>query len=358
MVENEYVKYFDGLRAYSVLAVMLFHTNISFFLLFWTGVPVFFALSGYLITNILLNSRNSVNYFKAFYSRRILRIFPVYYFCLITILIVAHYFTYWNTSDFLYYLFYIQNFKLSYHSWSINFPIFFNHTWSLAVEEQFYIIFPLIVWYLDSKKLKYLCMVLVCIAISTRFIISLIYPGNDIIWANTLSNFDFLAGGALLAIFLFRNELPSLSLLLKRITLISGVLYFALLPLAFHQNPFNPRFRLGDAHGQLFLIFLLPVVLCLILLLKIKKNTLLNAFFGNKVFVFLGKISYGLYLYHFIIFFWIDHFLKVFPYSKNIGLFFIVFVKFFITIGISYISYITIEKTFLNFKRHFVYQLR
>jgi peptidoglycan/LPS O-acetylase OafA/YrhL len=77
----------DGLRGYAALAVLLYHVDSIHLWFGWTGVQIFFVLSGFLITGILLNSREADNYFSAFYARRFLRIFPAYYFLLLVVLI-------------------------------------------------------------------------------------------------------------------------------------------------------------------------------------------------------------------------------------------------------------------------------
>jgi peptidoglycan/LPS O-acetylase OafA/YrhL len=348
IVKNEHIKYFDGLRGYSVVLVMFCHT--PYFEYGWIGVPVFFALSGYLITNILINSRTSENYFKAFYSRRILRIFPIYFLCLILIRLFDHYYKSWGIDDLWYYVFYIQNFKLAIDQWQSNFPIFFNHTWSLAVEEQFYLVFPFLVWVMDSKKLKITCICLMFIGLLSRYIIVSELPQNQTIYyVNTICNLDYLGGGALIAIFLNRNEMNGLKVLLKVLTAVCLLLYFVISPLVFHKPLFTLSLTLAESH-ELNLMFMLPVILSIVLILKTFRNKFLDVVFGNKVFIFLGKISYGLYLYHLPVFYWADHYVHWHNPLVFTG------VRFALTILISYISFMVIETPFLNLKRYFNYQ--
>lgn len=129
------------MRAYAAFGVLAFHLNIPLFKYGWIGVNAFFMLSGFLITNILLESVDSENFFKTFYARRALRIFPIYYLALS---FVVAYAIFGNKSieDLNYYIFYVQNYKLAWNNWNIDFPPLFNHTWSLALEEQFYLVFP------------------------------------------------------------------------------------------------------------------------------------------------------------------------------------------------------------------------
>lgn len=85
-----YIKQLDGLRAFAVISVMLFHLGIPFFSAGWLGVPLFFVLSGFLITGILINNKNKPHRFKNFYIRRSLRIFPLYYFYILVVFFVLH----------------------------------------------------------------------------------------------------------------------------------------------------------------------------------------------------------------------------------------------------------------------------
>ncbi len=117
----------------------------------WLGVDLFFALSGYLITGILWKTRSDKNRARNFYAKRVLRLFPVYYgvwfflLCYSAITSID-----WNPRVFLEYLLYAGNFAAPYH---INIgPFQIVHFWSLAVEEQFYLIWPLLLWNMPSKK--------------------------------------------------------------------------------------------------------------------------------------------------------------------------------------------------------------
>lgn len=84
MVEKNYYLPIDGLRAICFILIFLFHCQISGFQFGWIGVSIFFSISGFLITEILLKSKDRKNYFKAFYMRRLFRIFPVYYLLIFT----------------------------------------------------------------------------------------------------------------------------------------------------------------------------------------------------------------------------------------------------------------------------------
>lgn len=155
-----FIPQFDGLRAIAVLGVILYHAAVYCIPLRlewatrygWSGVDLFFVLSGFLITGILLETKDSPGYFKTFYIRRALRIWPLYYAFLLAMFLLApllqpelrHEF---GTFRWYYYALYIQNLVFP-----NEFP--FSVTWSLAVEEQFYMLFPLLVWLLSRKALR------------------------------------------------------------------------------------------------------------------------------------------------------------------------------------------------------------
>ncbi|HWY99218.1 MAG TPA: acyltransferase, partial [Bacteroidia bacterium] len=163
MIDNNRAYYpaLNGLRAYAALTVLAYHTTIAGFWFGWIGIHFFFVLSGFLITNILLNSKEATNYFKVFYARRFLRIFPIYYLLLFGVLAASA-----IKNQYLkpawYYIFYIQNFPMSYSNWHlIGFFKLLGHTWTLAIEEQFYVFFPLLVKFLKEKTLVIVCFIFV-----------------------------------------------------------------------------------------------------------------------------------------------------------------------------------------------------
>lgn len=135
----------------------------------WLGVDLFFVLSGFLITGILLSKKGRPNYFKDFYRRRVLRIFPLYYFAILLsvfsiILIDRELYRLNNGYDsLLYYLGFIPNFALAFKNdwlYQTNW-VGLSHLWSLAVEEQYYILWPLIVLLLPARLLAVFCITLI-----------------------------------------------------------------------------------------------------------------------------------------------------------------------------------------------------
>lgn len=157
-----YVPGLDGLRALAVLAVLLFHLHVPWFALGWSGVTLFFAISGFLITRILLESRESPNYYSSFYGRRALRIFPIYYLYLASrIAFDLH--TGFLDPVWPWFLVYLQTVPQLRAGFK-NGPTETQHTWSLAVEEQFYALWPLAVRALSPRGLGVLVAALVLAA--------------------------------------------------------------------------------------------------------------------------------------------------------------------------------------------------
>ena len=197
----------DGVRAIAVLLVIAFH----FWLLLdgpkgwvgriapWgqTGVPLFFVLSGFLITGILLDSKSTVHYFKNFFARRSLRILPLYYATLTVfylILPLAGLRVWAPISRQFWYWVYLQNIPLTFH-WPEEGP---THFWSLAVEEHYYLIWPFLVRHLDRGRL--LKVLAAAIAISVLVRIPMMYAGDELFYF-TVCRLDGLAVGSALAIF-------------------------------------------------------------------------------------------------------------------------------------------------------------
>ena len=168
----------DGVRGIAILAVLAFHFGHVLpepaeapLSLGWAGVDLFFVLSGFLITRILWTTRDAQNYFLNFYGRRILRIFPLAFAFLATYfwitLPLAHHFGYdldRNGSDQLWYWTYLANWHDGNHG-------SLTHLWSLSIEEQFYLIWPAVVFATASQNLKRLCVLLAVLPLGLRFLL-------------------------------------------------------------------------------------------------------------------------------------------------------------------------------------------
>ena len=200
----------DGIRGLAIIWVVLHNTTdllpstlhgVSHALALlvhpgWIGVQLFFALSGFLITGILLDTQRAANYFLAFYAKRALRILPLYYSVLIVLLIVAPSLQRSPTllhatpKEQLSLWLFIVN-------WTFAAPYGFAHFWSLAIEEQFYLFWPFIVHRLSARRLLKACVYLSVIALVARSIMVFGGASSWAVYTATTSRLDALAlGGA------------------------------------------------------------------------------------------------------------------------------------------------------------------
>ncbi|MBE9199401.1 MULTISPECIES: acyltransferase [unclassified Nodularia (in: cyanobacteria)] len=199
-ISLKYIPELDGLRAIAAFGVMFFHLHIPGFSLGWSGVYLFFVLSGFLITTILIDSKDKPNYFSRFYIRRSIRILPIYYITLLLALIVAL-IQRQSIRDFPLYLIHLQNNILGWNQWSVNFPAFMNHTWTLAVDTQFYLVYPLLIFYLKEKYLLICSVVVIISSFLFRIFFFIVFPDNpNLLFAMSPTAIDSLTIGAILAI--------------------------------------------------------------------------------------------------------------------------------------------------------------
>jgi len=314
----------DGLRGLAVLLVMWFHSSYFVFVAAeqpmegaaWvyyifsvmgeTGVDLFFVLSGFLITGILIDTRHQKNNFKHFYIRRALRIFPLYYTALF---IFLAYFLFMvgldeasgglNHKKIAMFFGYVQNW-LFHHS-TDQFMLL-SHTWSLAVEEQFYLIWPLVFlsFYKKGKPNAAIAICLVMIALS--WVLRLYFGWNGFYkWSYTFtfSRLDVLAFGALLSI-LCHQKAQWLQRLRKASPYIIAVC-FVLVSTIMFVGAINSGDIEGANHASVVYGLIIFAVLHASLLAYVFLSPATNIF-KRMLFIkpmrMLGKISYGLYLFH------------------------------------------------------------
>ena len=298
----------DGLRAIAVGAVILYHTQINIlghqpFKGGFIGVDIFFVISGYLITSIILKELITTGKFsfKHFYERRIRRILPVLLFVMLVSLPFAWLFLIpISFIDFSKSILYSLGFSSNFYFWysgqqygaesGLLKP--FLHTWSLSIEEQFYILFPIVLLITFKYFRKYLIYILIL-----GFVISLIsadwvsrnYPSSSFYFLHTRM-WELLAG-SIIAYFEItlghRSENKTLNLILPS----TGLLLIVHSILFFNDRMFHPSFYT-----------LSPVIgVCLIIWFSNKKE-IITKILSTKLFVVIGLISYSLYLWHYPIF--------------------------------------------------------
>lgn len=347
-IKNAYRPDIDGLRTVAVLLVILFHANVNFIQGGYIGVDVFFVISGFLITKSInkemLENRFS---FKQFYLRRIRRIIPVLVFIVAVIAIPS-------------YLFLLANHFEAYARAAINtllstnnFYLWFNisayfsesaefqpllHTWSLSVEEQFYILWPPLLLLLHRKFNFKTRLIIVLSIIVFGLGLSIYLTKTDLNMAYFLLPariFELLIGGGLA---LYWDKLPKLSSNQNHIRSIIGALLIFIPALLLDKNSFFPGYQA-----------LWPCLGAMLIIYTGKTNT--NGFFNNilqlKPMVFLGKLSYSMYLWHWPIFVFITY--LGYELSGSLRIYAII-----LTIVLSYFSWRFIEQPFrFNFKFSF-----
>ncbi|MDP9229972.1 MAG: acyltransferase [Bacteroidota bacterium] len=290
----------DGLRGFAILLVVLYHNFgfIPFLNYGWLGVDLFFVLSGFLITEILLNSRNTKNYFKNFYVRRILRIFPLYYLVLIFFLIIFPVIKNFPldlrfyTQNQLWYWIYLQNWVFTFNYDGKGAAL--NHFWSLAVEEQYYLVWPFIVLLIrNAKTLLACCLLTLIIIISARLYIWSNYNEYDTNRLFLFTRIDGILIGSMLAIVHHINQ----NLLKKYFTaLILLLAAFNFTVYFLKENPDFPVWAIAGytTFSAIFAILVYEAVK--------KENKVINVIFTNPILTLLGKYSYGFYIFHWPVF--------------------------------------------------------
>lgn len=300
----------DGVRGLAI-ALVLFHrfdlypetSSVSRLLarvsdLGWIGVQLFFVLSGFLITGILLDSKRSANYFAAFFMRRALRILPLYYAALVVglVLVPLALGQPLRAGDEPLLWCFLSNWPPPHHS-------VFPHFWSLAVEEQFYWVWPFVVYALDARKLVWLCGALAVAALVVR--IAAFGAGLDPeqVYTWTICRMDALANGAALAA-LFRIDVA-------REWMARSRWWIAALTLALVLAAFAPTHRYerigsaGQTLGYSVLALAFAVVVGAAAQGELAKRGFVMRFFSLAPLQTLGKYSYGAYILHVPIHHWL-----------------------------------------------------
>jgi peptidoglycan/LPS O-acetylase OafA/YrhL len=284
----------DGVRGIAILLVMLVNTSDKYPALHldhlvgngWMGVDLFFALSGFLITGILLDTKGSPNYFKNFYARRALRILPLYYSILLLMFVVIPLLRpsdartiFERSSPWWAYPLFLQNFLVAVSTLAAG-PL--GTTWSLAIEEQFYLLWPLIVRYCSYTQLRRIATVMILVAIPLTYYLS---SQHVRIYSNVFCRQVGLMAGALLAL-LIRSDKFEPSRYLRTAWIVFAVMFFS----AFVSELLHARWLT-------FTVVALAASSFIFLALYSKQKWL-QSVLRNRILGYTGLISYGLYLTH------------------------------------------------------------
>jgi peptidoglycan/LPS O-acetylase OafA/YrhL len=287
----------DGLRGAAIILVVLLHNFkfVNYFHFGWLGVDLFFVLSGFLITENLLQSLDKPKFLQNFYTRRLLRIFPLYFLLLIIGLFVLPLV---KTIDMSYYTSnqvwlwtLLQNwlyiFKPPYGDQSL------LHTWSLAVEEQFYLLWPVVVLLVRRPgRLLLIALFVLALAASARALVWYYEPGSfGPASFYTFTRIDGLCIGCMIALFMKINRTwisDNMWLLVVGTSILNFAFYF----LDARYGNTLPYFAFAGYTTFPILFGLLTYEAV------VEKTKIINMIFANRFMQFFGRISYSLYLFH------------------------------------------------------------
>lgn len=299
----------DGLRGIAIILVISFHylnnqlvhsqavlgkfvgklTSFG-----WVGVDLFFVLSGFLIGSILIRNKGSENYFSTFYKKRLLRIVPNYYLLLFLFVLIttsryfsdSYFVTGNNKLSFWTYLTLTQNFFMASLNNMGNSAM--SVTWSIAIEEQFYIVVPMLIFFINNKHIPYFLIALMVSACLIRYNFTHWVPSYVLL----VSRMDALSLGVLIA---WLNTEFELSRFVNRyMKIIIGILVTDVVLCLFLFVKYQD---LGGVKHSLFAIFF---GIALLFALTFKKG-LYGKLLRNKALVWIGTVSYSLYLFHYLI---------------------------------------------------------
>ena len=357
---GKHLPFLNGVRGIAILMVIFFHSSsvwtkyfktYSFHTTYiaasiaWTGVNLFFILSGMLITNILIGSKFQKNYFKNFYFRRFLKIVPLYYLTLI--------FAYYTRDHFLFpfhHFLFATNFLLVENKISV-FPI----SWSLSLEEQFYLLWPIIIYFVSFSTLRKIIFLFIIFSVGIKLSA---LGGNlsyEFLYHSFITRLDGLALGSLVAFYLYFRRPKKNDLHFSILLMFLGFISVATLLIKLGTlDPFiNPRLVMGIGDFSINILYV-----GFILFTMIKDSIFNRKILNNRVLLLLGEHSYALYLCHiFVIHYLFNCFIMWMPKMINHNFILSEFSFYFLVIMVSlavslFLKYV-IENQFAKYKNLF-----
>ena len=363
--KSKYLPSIDSLRALAVLAVIIYHVDVNYLPGGFLGVDLFFVLSGYLISSLIIKEyrkTGSLNLYN-FYIRRARRLLPAVYFMITVGLVVMVLFNEVllrkSHLDAIFGYIYSSNWWYIFHkldyfdSFGAQSP--FKHLWSLAIEEQFYMIFPLLFLLVNRKKKSkdgtyklnknflYVVLGLILVSLIAHILLFDINNISRIYFGTDTRAFSLLVGvvGAILYPMerLHAKVTPQQNMLYSVVSLVSIA---TLITVMIYTSEYNTLLYRGG--------FLLVAILGLIVIISSgKQHTLMSRLLSFKPVVFIGKISYSLYLWHFPVL------VLTTPISEigNPNIFFVI-LRIVLTFAVAIVSYVFVETPIrkLGFKNY------
>ncbi len=354
----------DGLRGFALLMVLAYHMinnpilfvyqpNVlqvvlrKFTYFTYGALDLFFVLSGYLIAKILIENKHSKSFFKVFYGRRLLRILPLFYLLLVIYLVLRSIgmndpegFLFGNELPMWSYFAYVPNYMMAFSN-SYGAKIL-TPTWSLGVDEQFYLVAPAIIFLFKKKWIPYFVIPLIIAAPIFR-------ASTDLYYMKILPfqmRMDSLFIGVLLAYLVCEMDLIALTK--KKVMLLTGCIILvglAILLLTYTRT-------IGVLDHSLFNLFYVLIVLYIISV----ENSFLVKVLKQKWLRLFGFISYGVYLFHQVISGLLHAIiLDQKPRLNNLEDLGVMLIAFILSIGFGYLLHILIEKPLINFGHKFKY---
>jgi peptidoglycan/LPS O-acetylase OafA/YrhL len=334
----------DAVRGLAILLVVMHNISLKYPLFYsqqlfsngWMGVDLFFVLSGFLITGILVDTKRSQGYLKNFYVRRCLRIWPLYYSLIFFMFVIVRFLSasefrtvMQQSSPWWAFPLFLQNFLIPI---STNAAGPLGVTWSLAIEEQFYVIWPLVVRFCSSKQLRRVAVAEICISPVLRYYLSL---HHVYLYTNVFCRLDGLMAGALLAL-LVRSDNFVPSKFLTR----AWTLFFIAAPLAVVTEAVHARWIVFSFTAIASVSFVYLALFC--------DHKWFRAVMTNQFLIYTGTVSYGLYLLHKIPF----GVVQTLHLDQHPLLALLIILV--MSYALAVLSWNLLEKPFLNLKRLFV----
>jgi peptidoglycan/LPS O-acetylase OafA/YrhL len=323
------------------------------------GVPLFFFLSAFLITELLTKEQEQFGKIsvRSFYIRRILRIWPLYFTFFFGMVLITQFtdlFGHISGNTQLAFSLFSGNWYITFNKWLPSYPI--NPLWSISVEEQLYILLPIILFYSGKRGLKIFSF----LALATAYATIIFYAqrptkGFSGEWTNSFVQFQFFAAGILLSIYL-KSWQPNWPLFVRCLIFIGGLISWLIASIVCKVNADSPHLSTVPQAICGWLLILNAVILFFLSLYGSPKK------YMPSVLAYLGRISYGMYIFHITMFWIVYHIFKteLATFSDKIGLYewrndvgFVI--AFIATLFISLLSYHFFEKPFLQLKRKFTF---
>jgi peptidoglycan/LPS O-acetylase OafA/YrhL len=371
-IEEKHIPALDGIRGLAILLVLYDH-------LFWSnphsgsrifdflnavrassfvGVNLFFALSGFLITGILLDTVTSPNFFSTFYARRTLRIFPLYYGVLLGLLLLTRPLHFvWHGWQYLF-LTYTSNLVLWPRAPLMLQKISIDHFWSLQVEEQFYLFWPLILYRVRSLRSLIRLSLIACIAVLLIRVVLVAgrpYLNNPYLpYSPTFSCVDNLLFGCCLCTLLrtsLRQQVldfaPHIFALCALVITGAAILNHGL---DWRTSIFIPT--LGFS--------LIGISAASLIAMSLRPGSSAKQLFNHRILRFFGKYSYGLYVFHYPLHCLLTRPIRVFVdahlHTKVLGVIIAAIAVGTVSTLVALLSYHFFESAFLRLKKNFSYR--